>query len=225
MRNFIFFIISLFLPLLGFSQAKENEQVSLDALLNDTQFSSDNTQMFEFIWWLPRKFWEVSYAQDPTSSKEDFMELNEIFEDYELFGVVKGDIGHFGGITYYPEEAILKELVINYKGENLIIVPKEEISADFSNFFMIIQPMLGNMLGQMGNNIHFVLYKSIRGNEVLPVDPLGSGVLTIKLGDFERTVDLPLNSLLLEKKCNEDGKLYSGKYIFCPIHGKKLVNQ
>jgi len=221
----IIFIIFICLPILGFSQGKESEKVSLDALLNDTQFSSDNPQMLEFVWWLPRKFWEVSYAQDPTSSREDFMELNKIFEDYELFGVVRGEVGHFGGITYHSEESILKELVVHYKGENLMVVPKDEISADFTNFFMIIQPMLGNMLGQMGNNIHFILYKSIRGNEVLPINPVGNGLLTVKLGDFERTVDLPLNSLLLEKKCSEDGKLYSGKYIFCPIHGKKLMAQ
>ncbi|QQX77315.1 MULTISPECIES: hypothetical protein [Aequorivita] len=219
------FLLAILICLQSFSQEKDKKNVSLDALLSDTQFSSDNPEMLEFVWWLPREFWEVSYAQDPTSSEEEFKELNNIFGDYELFGVIRGNIGHFGGITYHTEEAILKELTVHYKGENLMVVPEDEISADFMNFFMIIQPMIGNMLGQMGNNIHFVLYKSIRGNEVLPVDPLGNGELTIKLGDFERTVDLPLNSLLLEKKCNEDGKLYSGKYIFCPIHGKKLVNQ
>ena len=104
-------------------------------------------------------------------------------------------------------------------------VPEDEISADFTNFLMIIQPMIGNMLGQMGNNIHFVLFKSIRGNEVLPINPLKEDVLSIKLGSFENKIELPLSSLLMEKKCPEDQLLYSGKWNFCPLHGKKLMSQ
>jgi len=219
----ILFILSVFLFAQAYSQEKDKKLVSLDALLSETQFSSDAPKMLDFVWWLPREFWAVSNAQDPTSSEKDFIELNNLFEDYELFGIIRGDVGNFGGITYHPREAILKELTVNYKGENLIVVPEEEISADLLNFFMIMQPMLGNMLGQMGNNMHFILFKSIRGSEVLPINPLQNEILTINLGDYERTVDLPLNSLLIEKKCPEDGKLYSGKYIFCPIHGKKLI--
>ncbi|KJJ37640.1 hypothetical protein [Aequorivita vladivostokensis] len=209
----------------GFSQEKDIKDVSIDGMLNETQFSSDNPKMMEFVWWLPREFWEASYAQDPTSSEADYEELNKMFQDFELFGIIQGEIGHFGGITYYTKDTILKNLNIQYKGENLMVVSEEEISADFLNFLMIMQPMLGNMLGQMGNNIHFVLLKSIRGNEVLPINPLKSDELTIKLGDFEKVIDLPLSSLLMEKKCPEDEKLYSGKWTYCPIHGKKLISK
>ncbi len=209
----------------GFSQEKDIRDVSIDGMLNETQFSSDNPKMMEFVWWLPREFWEASYAQDPTSSEADYEELNKMFQDFELFGIIQGEIGHFGGITYYTKDTILKNLNIQYKGENLMVVSEEEISADFLNFLMIMQPMLGNMLGQMGNNIHFVLLKSIRGNEVLPINPLKSDELTIKLGDFEKVIDLPLSSLLMEKKCPEDEKLYSGKWTYCPIHGKKLISK
>lgn len=222
MRVTIFLVFALFF-LVGFSQEKDLKNVSIDALLSETQYSNDTSEMIEFVWWLPREFWAASYAQDPTSSKEDFEALNSMFGDFELFGIIQGEIGHFGGITYYSKETVLQNLTVNYKGENLMIVPENEISADFMNFLMIMQPMIGNMLGQMGNNIHFILLKSIRGNEVLPIDPLKGSNLSIKLGDFEKIIELPLSSLLKEKKCPEDKKLYSGKWVYCPLHGKKLV--
>lgn len=106
----------------GFSQEKDIKDVSIDGMLNETQFSSDNPKMMEFVWWLPREFWEASYAQDPTSSEADYEELNKMFQDFELFGIIQGEIGHFGGITYYTKDTILKNLNIQYKEDRKSVV-------------------------------------------------------------------------------------------------------
>ncbi|MBB6681654.1 hypothetical protein H4O20_09385 [Aequorivita sp. 609] len=222
MRNIAFGIL-IFFGIQAFAQKKPFENVSLDAFLTETQYFSDNPKMLEFVWWLPREFWGVSYAQDSTVSEEDYKELLKMFQNFELFAVTQGEIGHFGGVTYYSREDVIDNLTIHYRGENLMVASEEEISSDFSNFIMIMQPMIANMLGQMGSNIHFILFKSIRGNEVLPINPLDSKNLEITLSEFNKTIELPLSSLLLEKRCPNDDKLYSGKWNYCPIHGENLI--
>ena len=47
----------------------------------------------------------------------------------------------------------------------------------------------------------------------------------VRVGDFKTKIEFPLASLLLEKKCPEDQKLYNGKWSFCPYHGKELIKQ
>jgi hypothetical protein len=207
---------------MAFGQAKNPGDVSLDALLTDTQYSSDNQDYLEMVWWLPTVFWEVSFAQDPSTSKADGQAVIDLFQGYELFAVVKGEIGAFGGITYTTLDDIKGMLSVTYEGQKLTMVDDKDISPDLTNFLLIIRPMMSNMLGSMGENLHFIFVEHSAKNTVLPIDPLSSSSLEIELEAFKPAISLPLNSLLLEKQCPVDEKWHSGKWSYCPFHGSEL---
>ena len=224
MRNFILLVVCLVF-LKGYAQTKELKDISLDALITETQFSSDTPDAIEMIWWLPRSFWKVSFAQDPNASEADIQAIEDLLGDNELFAVINGKIGYFGGITYTPLNEILDEIRFFYKDEQLVIEETESISPDLTNFLSMMKPMMAKMLGPMGENLHFIVVKNNRTSNVLPIDANEAGILKVEMNEFSREVDLPLGSLLMEKKCPEDDKLLSGKWTYCPFHGKKLVSQ
>ena len=89
----------------------------------------------------------------------------------------------------------------------------------------MMKPMVVNMFGPMGENMHFVFFENNNKSTVLPIDPKSSETVTFTLGTYVKEVTLPLNSMLLEKKCPIDKSLHSGKWSYCPFHGEKLIAQ
>ncbi|MBW2936978.1 hypothetical protein KXJ69_02610 [Aureisphaera sp. CAU 1614] len=217
--------ILIFASSIVFAQNKNLTDVSLEAFMSETQYSSDSDNQIQMIWWLPQIFWEISFSQDPNSSEEEMSAIREMFEGYELFAIIDANIGYFGGLTYNSLEDILPTFSISLNGEPFKIVPNSSISADLSNFLTIMKPMMGNMLGPMGENIHFVFMEAPSSAKMKSIDPYKNLLLTLEMGSFKQDVELPLSSLLIEKKCSVDGKLFSGKWNFCPIHGKALLEQ
>ena len=208
------------------AQVKDFKDVSIDALLTETQLMNDDPNTMEMIWWIPLDFWETTAAQDPSTNPEELVALKELMVGKELFAVVKGEIGYFGGITYEPLEQILKEFNVTHAGNRLRALKPEEISADLNNFLDMVSPMMANMFGEMGKNMHFIFLTSEISSETFSINATGDEKINISLGDdFSSTLQLPLGSLLMEKKCPRDGQLLSGKWTYCPYHGNSLKNQ
>lgn len=224
MNKILLFLFFAILSTNSFSQikAKPYEKVSIDGFITETQFGSDATDQMELIWWMPTEYWDIVFSQDPTTSKSEKEAIIELVKDYVLVLAVKGKIGIFGGVTYETEESIKSMTKVTYKNEELILLEKEEIGPDLINFLSMIQPMMKNMLGPMGENLVVLLYKNPVGNEVLPINPISEDSLIFELGEFHKNVSLPLGSLLEEKICPDDSEELNGKWNFCPMHGTKL---
>lgn len=218
------FSLSLF-TMANAQERKDPKDVDLDKMLTEIQFSSDNPDYIEMIWWLPYEFWEVSNSQDPTTSAEETEEMKKIMSHYLIAAVVKGKIGYFGGIDYVPLEDLREKISVRYQGENLQILDENDLPPDLKNFTLILQPMLSNMFGTMGENMHFLVFDNPKGKDVLPANPYGGESLEFELEDFNVTTDLPLSSLILEKVCPNDNALLNGKFSYCPYHGVKLISQ
>lgn len=208
-----------------FAQKKALNQVSIDAFISETQYSSDNPDNIEMIWWLPTEYWNVVFSQDQTTSKADQDAIISMLKDFVVVVAIKGKVGMFGGITYETKEHIKAIINVSYKKEKLAMVSEDNIEPDMLNFLSIIKPMMKNMIGPMGENMQFFLFQAPKNNELLPIDPYSNNELTFALGDFEKDAELPLSCLLEEKICSEDNKTWNGKYNFCPIHGSELNNK
>ncbi|ARV10039.1 hypothetical protein BTO05_10475 [Winogradskyella sp. PC-19] len=133
---------------------------------------------------------------------------------------LKGKIGIFGGITYDDEDTIKSQLRVKYNNKLLKLLKNNEIDPDTKNFITLMKPMIAGMLGEMGDNMQFYLFKP---NE--PIDVYKKGELEFELGDFVSTNNLPLGSLLEEKKCPQTNKLHNGKWKYCPFHGGELIQK
>ena len=218
-------VLLLLVTSVTIGQNKEHKDVNVDDFMVDTQYTKDGADDFVMIWWMPFEFWSISSAQDPDSSEEEIAILEEMLEGYELFAITKGKIGYFGGITYEPIETLRGKFSVNYRGESLELVDKKDVNADLASFVSMISPMMSNMLGQMGENMHFVFMKENSKSQVLPISTTEKVDLILTLDDYVKKVDLPLNSMVMEKMCPEDEDLLSGKWNYCPLHGDALKNQ
>lgn len=217
------FFLLFFFSLIGISQNKPFEKVSIDTFVSETQFGSDDSEHIEIIWWVPTEYWNVIFAQDPTTSQAEKDGIIELLKDYVIVIAIKGKIGLFGGITYEDSESIKSMTTVTFKGEELPMTKEKNISPDMNNFISLIQPMMKNMIGPMGENMQVLLFENPPNKSLLPVNPYSNDPLKFKLGNFEKEVSLPLGCLLEEKICPEDKEELNGKWNFCPIHGTKLV--
>ena len=217
----IIIVLILIFSSVSFSQKKEILNVNIDDLMTETQKVNDATDSIEMIWWMPIEYWSVVLAKDASTNNADAKNIINLLKDYVILIAVKGDVGLFGGITYKERELIKKELKIFYNGSKLKLLSEDDLNPDLKNFITAIGPMMKNMLGQMGENMQVFIYQD---DKKQPIDVYGNGNLDLELGDFKPRIEFPLGSLILEKKCPEGGKLFNGKWSYCPLHGKKLTN-
>lgn len=209
--------------LLVIRSKKKPKDVSIDDFTSETQFTSEQTDQVDLIWWIPKEYWEVIFANDETVSNEESKAIVDLLQNYLVLMVVKGKVGIFGGVTYDSKEHMKAITKVIYKTVPLEMVNQNTVNPDLLNFLSMIQPMMKNMLGSMGENMQFFLFGSPKKNNVLPVDPYSNEVVIFELGDFKKEVQLPLGCLLEEKKCPTDDKLHSGKWKYCPYHGDELT--
>lgn len=223
--NLSLVLICFFISTIMFSQAKPIENVSFDSFTTETQYSSDNMDYVEMIWWLPTEFWKIIYTNDPTIGQNEIDQIVSMVDNYLIAIVIKGRIGMFGGVNYQSYEDLKSHVQVKYKNELLKIVEHNRLDSDLQNLLSIMKPIMSNMLGNMGQNLHFFVFDNPDNKKVLPVDSISNDNLYFSMDGFSINADLPLSSLLLEKICPEDNAQLNGKWDFCPFHGKKLKNQ
>lgn len=202
--------------------AQESKVIS-NAVIAETQKMSDKVDEMTLVWWIPEEFWRISFAQDPTVTEAQVEEFVKVLRPYTLILVVDGKIGAFGGVTYESEATIQAGIKVkDSEGTRYRPISRDEIDADTKNFLSMMGPVLVNMLGSMGQNMHFFLFpaKNKKGQNI--ADAKKEGSFSVELGEREFRWRLPLGSLLPPKICPTCGEKLSGAYKFCPWDGTKL---
>jgi hypothetical protein len=201
----------------------QESKVNINKLTEETQKMSEESDEMFLVWWIPEEFWKASFAGNPDITQAQTEDFLKIIRPYTLVVVVDGKIGSFGGITYKPEGSIRESIEVKDKnGITYRPIRQDEIENDTQNFLSIMKPIFVNMLGQMGENMHFVLFpaKNKQGQNL--VDPKVKGTFTVNLDNKNFTWKLPLGSLLPQKVCSVCGEKLSGAYSYCPWDGSKL---
>lgn len=199
--------------------AQESE-VSLNAVLAETQKMSDEVDEMTLVWWVPEEFWWISFTQDPTVTEAETEEFVAVFRPYTLIVAADGTIGQFGGITYKSEADIRASIQIR-DNQGILYGPlsEDKIDADAENLLSMMKPVLVNIIGPMGQNMHFFLFpaKTKKGQQI--ADAKKEGAFSVELGKGKFRWRLPLGSLLPLKMCPTCGEKLSGAYKFCPWDG------
>lgn len=225
MKNItIAFLLLLAIGNLQAQQKRDLKEVDLDAMLDETQFASDNEDYVDLIWWIPMEYWKAVYAQDSSIPADEAEEMTSLLKNYDIVAAVRGKIGYFGGVTFQDEASIRNDLVFEYDGVTYDPMDTKDIEADLKSFIDIMRPMFSNMMGNMGENLYFVVYQDGASNSAI-IDPYSDKTLKLKLDDFSDSLQFPLSSLLKPKKCPNDGALFNGKWSYCPHHGDVLEVQ
>lgn len=201
-------------------------KVSINKLTEETQQLSESADNMKMIWWIPTDFWKAVFAEDQTISKDQADEIITVFDQYTVLAVLDGKIGTFGDVTYKPKDDIFNALeILDNDKQKYGPLLESEIDEKSKAILAIMKPMLGNMLGNMGSNMHFFLFQKKHDPLSRIVDPKKEGTFAVNLSGENFTWKLPLSSLLKPKKCPVDGALLNGTWKYCPFHGEELIKQ
>ena len=216
-------IVFSILMLGAFAQSKKDlEKVVLDDLINETQFSMDDAGSDDvtIVWWVPTEFWGTIYAQDPSVDEETAHEIVSALDKYTLVLVVDGTVSGLGSFKSKSEKELRKNLVVfDEDGEEYLPMDKDDLSYEASMVLNILEPVLTNLLGQLGEGMHVIPFEKKNGGKVLDAY---SDKGELEYMDKEVGLDLPLASLLNEKTCPKDGAKLNPKWNYCPHHGDRL---
>ena len=207
---------------MGTSLAQEAE-IDLNALTQETQKMWQKADELTFVWWIPEEYWQVSFAQDRSVSEAQAEEFINILRPYTLIAVIDGKLGPFGGMTYSKESDIRASVRLrDSQGTLYRPLSEDKIDADTKSFLSMIKPLLVNLIGPMGQNMHFILFpaNSKKGQKIANAKKEGS--FSVILGERELRWRLPLGSLLPPKICPKCNEKCSGAWKFCPWCGTEL---
>lgn len=141
-----------------------------------------------------------------------------------MVGVVDGTVSAFGAMNFKSEEWIRENVrLLDAKGESYTPLPEEKVDSDTKTFLQMMVPGIRNNLGQVGQNMHFIMFpaKTKAGEPIAQAKKKGS--FKVKLDDREFAWRLPLDSLLPAKHCKACDLECKGSWSFCPWCGKGLA--
>lgn len=197
--------------------------VDLQALTTETQRVSQEVNTIRLVWWIPIDYWQVFADQNPSMTPDQTEELLQILNPYLLVVVVDGKTGPFGNVTYMSESDIRTNLqLLDSQDISYRSLPTEQIDANTQSFLSIIKPIFANLLGPLGQNMHFFLFPSKDNNGQLIANAKEEGGFSITLAEEVFKWRLPLGSLLPPKTCPVCGEQMSGAWKYCPWDGTKL---
>ena len=103
-----------------------------------------------------------------------------------------------------------------------LVVPTNDVES-IDQMLQMIKPVMVNMLGPLGQNLHFILFpaKTSAGKRIAAAKE--KGTFKIKLGSKNFKWRLPLDSLLPVKVCSGCKEECKGSWSFCPWCGKGLT--
>lgn len=218
----VFILILLFCGWWSFAFAQERE-VDINTLVQETQKLTQAADELTMVWWIPEEYWQVSFAQDSNMTAAQTEEFIKILRPYVLIVAVDGKVGAFGGVTYKSETVIRDSIqLIDNQGTHYRVLSDEKIDVDAKNFLSMMKPVFANMLGPMGQNMHFFLFqsKNEKGQNIAEAKKEGS--FSVKLDEKLFKWRLPLDSLLPPKTCPVCAEKMSGAWRYCPWDGARL---
>lgn len=83
--------------------------------------------------------------------------------------------------------------------------------------------MLAQITGQIGQNMHVLVFKGTDAEGKRLLDPMQPGNFRVMLGEEVFAYRLPLGSMLPPLFDADSGERFPGNYVYSPFTGKKLV--
>ena len=205
-------------------------EIDSDALTRDTQTTAPcDSDHMNLIWAIPVEFWKAAFASDPTMTPAQKTEIVAALEEYVIIGIVQADVGALGAFGFYPEEEVREGLSMTFTdvdGNERDIVPAAEIGVEAQALLAALKPILSAAMGNMGENLHFIVIDDDLDGTGRTWDPYAAGMLSIdlKTRDGEALngrLEGPINALFVPRKC-PNGKDAHVTWKFCPWTGKEL---
>ena len=199
-------------------------RISINDVVKETQKSSEAAGKLAMAWWLPDVFWRASFQQDDSMTEASIDEFLSVLRPYVVIAAADGTIGPFGGATFKDKDSVRKSIILVDKtGAQHSPLNEDQVSSDARNFSQMMTPILANMLGNLGKNLHFFFFPAVTQNGDRIAEAATPGSFSVEMGGEMFQWKLPLGSALPPKVCPQDEEEMNGAWSYCPWHGKKLV--
>ena len=94
-----------------------------------------------------------------TTSPEQMERVLKVVRRYTLMAAVDGRVGPFGGVSYTTEETLRQNFTVkDSKGVSYAPLDETALDPDMKNMVKLPQPVIANMLGALGQNLHFFVF-------------------------------------------------------------------
>ncbi|WP_430816494.1 hypothetical protein [Carboxylicivirga sp. RSCT41] len=223
MKHMRLLILALLILISATSIAQTNTKVELTEYIREIQIWHKEQNNMSLAFWIPKSYWRLALADSPMVNEQVLSEIERAFEDYVLVCALDGEIQVNGMMTFTNKTELSKTIaVIDSDNNNYFPLTNEELSPEALAFSEAIRPMFAQMLGQMGQGMHFYFFevKDQQGANVF--NEYQKGQFKIKHSNKEFEYKLPLVCLLPSKKCPVDGAEMKGNWEYCPYHGVEL---
>lgn len=218
--SLIIFLFGVFL-----TATAQEHKININKLTEETQQVSESPDKMKLVWWIPTDFWKAVFDQDENFPKDQADMMLDHLDKYTMVVAVDGDIDEKGNITYSEKDETFNKLkVFDEEDNSYSPLLLDEIDLDTQQLIHVMKPVLGQMLGKVGENMNFFLFQKRDNPMDKIVDLKHSKSFQIELANEKFNWSLPLSALLKPKRCPVDHKLLDGSYKYCPYHGKKLVD-
>lgn len=205
----------------AFSQS--SKKIDMTEYVREIQIWDKQENNMSLAFWIPSSYWRIALEDSPQVTPELINQIETAFEDFMVVCALDLDINLDGTMTFTKEQDLRKSIsILDSMGNDYFPLTNEQLSPEALSFSDAIRPMFAQMLGQMGQGMHFYFFKIKDSDGVNIINEYEKGRFTIKHSNREFKYSLPLVTLLPPKKCPIDSADMKGNWNFCPIHGVKL---
>jgi hypothetical protein len=206
---------------LGSSAARATD---MQQLVQETQQMSHESEHLALVWWIPQEFWETSLNANPNVTPAARKQMLSALEDFQIVALFRARAGANGLTEVPPKEDMLANARFDLNGKTIEPLDPAKISAGAQALVATIKPLLGGMLGQLGQGMQLVVYPSKLDGKRL-IDPNKPGGFQYTFYDQRFHWRLPLASLLPKKMDPTTKEEFPGNFDFNPYTGGKLISK
>ncbi|WFC40873.1 hypothetical protein [Pseudoxanthomonas sp. SE1] len=199
------------------------KEIRLDQVAQDTQRTHMVDDTMELVWVIPPVYWHVSAAQQQGLSDADRKQFIAQLDDYLLIAMVRGKVGIAGIDEFADSDTMFSDMrFLDATGTAHAPMAPTSIPAQLKNLLSILRPVMANMLGPMGDNMHFAVLDARDAKGKLLFDPMTDGRVQVRTSLDTYSFRTPLGSLLPARHDARTGERFPGDYLFNPYTGGAL---
>lgn len=219
-------ILSIFTTvfLLSFSSfCQWSKKVDLTTYINEIQKWEKNENNMSLTFWIPNSYWRIALQDSPEVTPEMIQQIEMAFQDYVIIIALDMEMSMGSSMVFRKEPEMRKSIsIIDSQGNKYFPIKEDDLEGSALMFKDAIKPMFVQMLGKMGQGMHFYFFEVKDKEEDNLINEYEKGKFTVKHSNYNFEYSLPLSSLLSPKKCPVDNLEMNGNWNYCPTHGVKL---
>lgn len=206
------------------AERKPIAEVSVDALIRETQSTVSTPRRLDLAWFVPVEFWQAATSgrsADPVERETLIAAINSYF----MIITVQADITPLGSFDFFemkPQSLYLADPSTTAKLE-----PLSELPPQMAAVIGVLKPIMSQSLGPMGQNLNYYVYAD-QDDGARRVSPYEKGAIEVAMigrdgeARSQHRIELPLDALHVPRLC-ANGKPAHISWVHCPCDGEKLA--